>query len=83
MSDKMIDSAHAFGAHLDAQRWAGGIKFVLQGAMRAPVGEHGVTLEASWRADVFYPGSRKAAFTLIGNSPADVLGQLAGLSEDN
>jgi hypothetical protein len=70
------------GAQLDAQRWDKGVRIVVQGAMRAPIRNGQVTMEASWRADVFYPPQmRRAAFTLVADSPAQLLRDLADFIE--
>jgi hypothetical protein len=70
------------GAQLEAQRWNGGVRIVVQGAMRAPIRNGEVTMEASWRADVFYlPQLRRAAFTLVAESPAQLLRDLADFIE--
>lgn len=65
---------------LDERRWDSGVKIVLQGAMRAPIVNGNIELEASWRADVFY-GGRRAAFTLVAETPQQVLRDLADFIE--
>ena len=58
------------------------MRFVVQGAMRAPIRNGQIALEASWRADVFYPPQmRRAAFTLVAESPAQLLRDLADFIE--
>jgi len=79
-SDQLA-SARQLGDVLERQMWDGGVRIVLQGAMQAIVKDHQVDMHASWRADVFYgKGSRRADFTLVAESPREVLEQLGRLA---
>lgn len=86
MSDKtnpMMRAYERFAAHLEEHRWDGGVWIELQGAMRAPVRDGNVSLEASYRADVFYDRrKRKADFTLVAETPGQVLRDLAAALDE-
>ena len=77
MDGKTLD----LGALFDAHRWDGRLRITIQGAVRAPIVNGEVTLDAgSWRADI-HVGRKQAVLPIIGDSPADVLRQLADLAE--
>lgn len=81
MSDIQLKAAEAFAASLRKREWDGGVRIVVQGAMRAIVAKGSVDLDASWRADVFTEGrQRKASFTLIAETPEQLFKDLAALS---
>lgn len=69
-------------AQLEAHRWDSGVRFVVQGAMRAPITNGQVSLEASWRADIYYDSkARRPDFTLVAESPEQLLRDLADFIE--
>lgn len=79
----MIAAAGELAAQVEKQQWDGGVKIVLQGSMRAPIANGQVTLEAGWRADVFYGiVSRRPAFVLVSDTPQGVLRDLAAMIEE-
>lgn len=85
-TEPQIDAAKAFPTVLVGNRWRGGVKIVVQGAMRTSKKEvHGklqIGMEASWRADVYFAkGGRKADFVLVAKTPPQLFRDLAGLSE--
>lgn len=82
MTDRMRAAVRDLPNQLEAHRWNGGVRIVVSGAMRAPVRNGNVTLEASWRADVYYvPRTRKPAFTLVAETPEQLLRDLADFIE--
>lgn len=85
MSSKpdMLAAAGELAERVKAREWEGGIRIVLQGSMRAVTKPGGVDLEAGFRADVFYDTrSRRPAFTLVAETPQQVLRDLAALLDD-
>lgn len=78
---EQLDSARDLPSILNAQRWAGGVRIVVQGAMRAPIRDGQVSLETSWRADVFYsPKQRKPSFSLVADTAPQLLQDLSALA---
>ena len=77
----MRAAVHELAEQLETRRWQGGVRVVVQGAMRAPIANGNVSLEASWRADVYYDNPRTPAFTLVAETPASLLRDLADFVE--
>lgn len=76
----MAETARQIGQALETRRWEGGVRVIVQGAMRALIENGQADLEASWRADVFYaPRQRKPSFTLVAETPGQLLHDLASI----
>lgn len=78
---EQIEAAREFGARLEAQQWADGVRVVIRGAMRAPVHDGNVNLEAWWAAEVYYsPRQRRPSFTFLAETLEQLFAELAQLA---